>query len=68
MRVTSSKYFAIMKKKCENMLVVFPVRVYYVSVCYNVSKSTFWRVICSSTVEINLGDMAFHTLIFLYFK
>ena len=32
------------EKKCENTLVVFPVRVYYVSVCYKCLKIDFWRV------------------------
>ena len=32
----------------------------------NVSKSILASYICSSTVEKNLGDTAFHTLIFLF--
>ena len=33
----------------------------------NVAKSIFLaNYICSSTVEKNLGDTAFHTLIFLF--
>ena len=54
-----------MKDNCENMLVLFPARVYYVSV-RNKCSNFLVSYICSSTVEKNLGDKAFHTLIFLF--
>ena len=54
-----------MKNNCENTLVLSPARIYYVSVRFKCFKIDFLAsYICSSTVEKNLGDTAFHTLIF----
>ena len=56
-----------MKKKCENTLVVLPVRVYYVSVRYKCFKIDFRRgTYVVQQLKKNLGDTTFHTLIFLF--
>ena len=53
-----------MKNNCENALVLFPVRVYDVSVRYKCLKSILASFTSRLTVEKNLGHTAFHTLIF----